>query len=552
MDVAEAYSVLQLPSRDVEDQMVLWQHDSAVKDNPASAERYKQALAAIARDRNSALLLGKAGAADIGTAEEPVGLWNIGNTCYLNSLLQLLYTLVDLRRIVLDFDKYKMNLDEASLEQKRVGQRKVSMKEVQNAQRLVERLAALFVAMITTPRAAVRPEQDLARSILETEGVVERMRRRSTLKSTERPSLGTLDSTSFIGPLPNPDAQVNGITDTQAVQSPADNVPTFDAATIAESIEKNETNAEAKKDSATEDAEMNDNSSEATLVSKTGSEGDMIASTGEEANTQATATANAETNTNVDKSDWAVSPWTGQPMAPVSPSTSKPGASMGKIDPALMKYAPPPGKPPPVPPRKPVQPAFTPIEEFARQQDVTEVLSHCIFQLSCAMRALGHDKSGEQLDEIHDLFFGQITTHTHPQNDAPSTTPFLNIITRVFRQPSDIYAALDNEFDLTDNENGAKSYNSITALPPIVSIALDRVFWDNEKKSQIKLNNHVELPETIYMDRYLESSEDSDLMQRRRQTWEIKEQLAKLQARRDELEQKHVWQCVVFLCTDKC
>jgi len=238
----------------------------------------------------------------------------------------------------------------------------------------------------------------------------------------------------------------------------------------------------------------------------------------------------------------AASAWTGELMEPTSPSklNAQAPASYGAIDPALMQYAPPPGKPPPVPPRKPVEPAKTTLEEYARQQDVTEVMNHCIIQLSCAIRPTSVDKSGEQLDEVHDLFFGQQIVHTQPQKEPAVQLPFLNIITRVFQRPADVYAAIDNEFDLQDAPSGAKAYTSIATLPPILSIALDRVAWNNETKRQEKLNHHVDLPETIYMDRYLENPPDSELMQRRQQTWEIKKQLAALTARRDELEEKHV------------
>ena len=67
--------------------------------------------------------------------EWPVGLQNIGNTCYLNSLLQFYFTVKPLREIVLNFDRHKMAIDVENLKNKRVGSRKVSKKEVERAQR---------------------------------------------------------------------------------------------------------------------------------------------------------------------------------------------------------------------------------------------------------------------------------------------------------------------------------------------------------------------------------------------------------------------------------
>jgi ubiquitin carboxyl-terminal hydrolase 25/28 len=243
-----------------------------------------------------------------------------------------------------------------------------------------------------------------------------------------------------------------------------------------------------------------------------------------------------------------------EPLTPASPS--KLNAQAGAFDQPVVpeeaetkqeptKYEPPAGKPPPVPPRKPNQTTTTTLEEYARQQDVTEVMNHCIIQLSCAMRPRGYDQSGEQYDEVHDLFFGQQVVHIHPEKGPPTNVPFLNIITRVYHQPPDVYAAIDNEYDLQDAQDGTKAYTSVARLPPVLSIALDRVSWNQEAKRQEKLNYHVEVPETIYMDRYLESASDSDLMQRRQQTWEMKKELATLSARRAFLEEKHVRQRII-------
>jgi ubiquitin carboxyl-terminal hydrolase 25/28 len=226
--------------------------------------------------------------------------------------------------------------------------------------------------------------------------------------------------------------------------------------------------------------------------------------------------------------------------AQAGPSSATPASTADDTKTELVKYHPPPGKPPPVPPRKPMQNTTTTLEEYARQQDVTEVMNHCIIQLSCALRPTGYDKSGEQRDEVHDLFFGEQIVHTQPEKARPEPVPFLNIITRVYHRPTDVYAAIDNEYDLQDAQDGTTAYTSVATLPPVLSIALDRVSWNSELRRQEKLDHHVEVPETIYMDRYLESPSDTDLMQRRQQTWEMKKELATLSVRRSVLEEKHV------------
>jgi ubiquitin carboxyl-terminal hydrolase 25 len=139
MSAVEGFQALQIDNRTVEDELIVTQYDFIVGENPANAEYYTKALDAIARDRSSPYLRGHLERAapqpSQGTNDEPVGLDNIGNTCYLNSLLQFLFTMVELRQVVLHFDQYKMEVSESTMLQKKVGQRKVTNREVQTAQK---------------------------------------------------------------------------------------------------------------------------------------------------------------------------------------------------------------------------------------------------------------------------------------------------------------------------------------------------------------------------------------------------------------------------------
>lgn len=64
--------------------------------------------------------------------DQPVGLSNIGNTCYMNSLLQYFYTVKGFRDIVINFPEYRMPLDQI---QGKMVRRQITKPEIARAQR---------------------------------------------------------------------------------------------------------------------------------------------------------------------------------------------------------------------------------------------------------------------------------------------------------------------------------------------------------------------------------------------------------------------------------
>lgn len=99
----------------------------------------REALRVIAEHRQSQLLKAKLVNPDavvqLATADEPVGLGNIGNTCYLNSLLQFYYTVKTVRDVVIGFQGHRMPLTEEDISKKRVGGRAVVKPEIVKAQK---------------------------------------------------------------------------------------------------------------------------------------------------------------------------------------------------------------------------------------------------------------------------------------------------------------------------------------------------------------------------------------------------------------------------------
>jgi ubiquitin carboxyl-terminal hydrolase 25/28 len=139
LDVGDAYHRLQIGTRNVPDEIVFTYYQSLSNGAPSgSKDSYSEALRVIALDRQSNFLLRKLEDpnADVqaGTAE-PVGLDNIGNTCYLNSLLQYYYTIKPVRDMVINFQQHRMSLNDEDIKNKRVGGRIVDKSEIIKAQK---------------------------------------------------------------------------------------------------------------------------------------------------------------------------------------------------------------------------------------------------------------------------------------------------------------------------------------------------------------------------------------------------------------------------------
>ena len=138
MDVGQAYSRLGIDDRTLDDDTILTTFTLRVEDDPEQLIDLRAALQAIGKEKSSYRIqsfLNTGKMSDQFSPDWPVGLENIGNTCYLNSLLQFYFTVQPLRDLILNFDQYKMVVSPENLERKKVGSRKVSRKEVERAQK---------------------------------------------------------------------------------------------------------------------------------------------------------------------------------------------------------------------------------------------------------------------------------------------------------------------------------------------------------------------------------------------------------------------------------
>jgi ubiquitin carboxyl-terminal hydrolase 25/28 len=206
-------------------------------------------------------------------------------------------------------------------------------------------------------------------------------------------------------------------------------------------------------------------------------------------------------------------------------------------------------KRPPVPPRNKPAPISTagPTEDslrkerlsFGAQQDVTEVIGNVMFRLQCAIKATSYDAQfGEQIDRIRDTFYGANAVYTKKATGYDSKIEdWANVI--VFPSSDgtrSIYEALDVVFDeqVVEIESAMTlQHASISKLPPVLQIQIQRTAFNAATKSASKNENRIVFDETIYLDRYMDSDK---VLLRRRDAWKWKNRLKQLEARQKVLE----------------
>lgn len=400
---------------------------------------------------------------------------------------------------------------------------------------VVYELQKLFQSMITANQAHVTPEQELARLTLISSTTEEHIRRQSIL-SGHRPSLGEIAGRPVLGPL-LPSGSMSAEGDDHVGPLKPEEIDKEDAPVAVEM----------------------DGSSDVTLVEPpTNEEPDLILLDAENIEQQHQILEDKE-NLAPSKSlttKPAVADNPSLPLADTSPSRNN-GIQMllnplereqdSQDDAIVSVNAQPPNRPPPFPPRpKPEESKNSILEEveIGAQQDVTEVIQNVFFQLQCAIEADAVDETGEQLDLIKRLFFGKQKSYTTDIKGLIRTKEeyISDIKVDVASGPRDIYAALDAAYDVQEVEVGGNfepQYTSISQLPPVLQIHVQRAQFDQEKKSSFKSNHHLELKETLYMDRYMDSP-DADLLERRRECWDWKKRVAEIEARKLELSETDV------------
>lgn len=161
------------------------------------------------------------------------------------------------------------------------------------------------------------------------------------------------------------------------------------------------------------------------------------------------------------------------------------------------------------------------------QQDVEEVIGSMINKLQAAIVPTSTDaETGIQMEKIMETFFVTTINYTKKFDEEQYQTEisFDRSITAFPAPdgPCSLYEALGRNFDQQMLDDSRLSrYTSIKSLPPILHVLIQRSQSIGQKN-----NNAVQIPETLYLDRFMDAPHDSEAFKRRVVEWSISSRLS--------------------------
>ncbi|GAA5923833.1 ubiquitin-specific protease UBP2 [Sporobolomyces koalae] len=575
MSVDKAYKSLEVETAMDDDTiaMVYQVRTSDAKDDQEKT-KMRAALEAIAEERNSdqlRALLREEGSANVSSdtwqvvpavkSNLPVGLTNIANTCYLNSLLQYFFTVRELREAVLAFSS---STSPDPNVQSRVGGRLVTAAEVDRSQRFVILLRALFEQLSQSQEKAVTPETELAYLALvpgKEEFEAERDRKAKEAARTNRED----DDIIIVDPS-EPDSQTLARSKSPSVlgkrrtedKEEEEEVPMLLDGSLPASVMDLTATTDESETNGSGDSEMVDASSIKPSLSRassttlaSSSDHERLAKKGRSVDQSQSEDVRMPggNDQEFDLQQRYASP-------PPLPSTSSSVHQTGPAQPEAPPLPPRPAQAPPAPVRRQTKQEQLEAEvnnymSFGRQNDVTECMDNVMFQVEAALQAnvpRAHDE-GATGSLLKSIFYGKnsqkLVFDDLLSTEDPIRTqeePFFSLLVDV--PPSsfdrDIYDGLDTVFDDAPVEIEGKSARrsvSLLQLPPVLQIQLQRVQYDREKGRIFKSNAHLKFPETIDLGRYVESDEnDPQFQDKKRRSNELRSKLEKTRTRLAKLE----------------
>ncbi|KAG5975965.1 hypothetical protein E4U55_007528 [Claviceps digitariae] len=436
----------------------------------------------------------------------PVGLHNIGNTCYLNSLLQYLFTVKPIRDIVLNYDDVRLPLTDESISSRLLGGNKMQMDrgEAVVAQAFAKELLELFKNLMASRHAATRPSQRLANAVLLSTHTLLHNPRPSA-----EPSAGPDPPPLPVRPSPAPPSS-NPIDDVEMTSFNATSVPEMAETASISSSRTLVDHEDAQSDRSYERVDK----AGATIVQPGGGGEAQITDniTMLEVNhppqTQTTGYSAADTQ------DTARFPIKGHEDSTQDVDMADAAVEIESVD----------------------QKVLNALEHQKRssgtdQQDVEEVMGSIINRLQAAIQPTSVDeRTGIQLEKIMETFFVTTINYTKKFDEKKyqSEVSFDRAITAFPAPdgPCSLYDALGRNFDQQILEESKLSrYTAIKTLPPVLHILIQR-----SQSMGSKNGNAVVIPETLYLDRYMDAPHDSPIFRRRVEAWALSDRIHDLKA----------------------